>query len=296
MSLSRWVVVGYARSEGFGRNIYKVTGNTDINTDSSSFSSMADMSLTFTPKRSMVYVNFSASGTMDKGGNSDAQGYAAFRMMNGATQIAGTTTIATDRSFSVSGSGGIAFYDSGGKSSNYFDNETITSTYNPVNPADKVSVSFSFFNTESTFDGLMIYNGPNASFPLLSSGSNYNYYACPNGAYTGTGLYSAQGKTFTSTDASGALTFVFTSDTNTRRAGWEASVTSSIAGPPTSGYSLDTAWNTGFTMYPVQVTPGVETIISIQWLRDGNPGLPKVLRNNVNTNRQRSHRNLTIID
>src|SRR5690606_10644752 len=57
---------------------------------------------------------------------------------------------------------------------------------------------------------------------------------------------------------------------------------------------LETAWNAGFTMYPVSVTPGTPTTISIRWLRDGN--FPNVLRNNVATDADRSHRNLTILD
>src|SRR5690606_15392460 len=66
-NLQRWIVVGYSDMGGYGRNVYSSIGTTDINTNSPAFSNMADMSITFTPKHSTVYVNFSASGTMDKG-------------------------------------------------------------------------------------------------------------------------------------------------------------------------------------------------------------------------------------
>lgn len=295
-SLQRWVVIGYADIGGYGRNVYNNIGLDDTSTNSTNSNAMKDMSLTFTPKHSVVYVNFSASGTMDKGANSDAQGYAAFQIMRGNTSIAGTTTLATDRSFLGSGCSGTAFYDSGGINNDYSNNENVIYSFLPTNPGEKVSVTFSTFVTESSWDGLRVYNGSITPANLIDSGyRNFNYYPLANGAYTGTGNFTAQGLTFTSTAQSGALNFVFTSDGATTRPGWEACVTSSV-GPPPSGYSLDSAWNAGFTMYPVSVTPGVQTTININWSRNGNPGLADVLRNNVSSNADRSHRSITIFD
>src|SRR5690606_27373798 len=58
----------------------------------------------------------------------------------------------------------------------------------------------------------------------ISSGSTNNRATCPNGAWTGTATFSAQGKTFVSTHPSGALTFVFKSDGSGTRAGWAAEI------------------------------------------------------------------------
>ncbi|QLH30778.1 MAG: hypothetical protein HWD63_16240 [Candidatus Parvibacillus calidus] len=89
-----------------------------------------------------------------------------------------------------------------------------------------MTVYFTAFNTESSWDGLMIYDGPDATYPLISSGSNYNNPpTCPDGAWTGTGAFSAAGQSFTSTDASGALTFVFKSDGSFNYSGWAANIT-----------------------------------------------------------------------
>ncbi|MEZ4985132.1 MAG: hypothetical protein R2795_08880 [Saprospiraceae bacterium] len=70
----------------------------------------------------------------------------------------------------------------------------------------------------------MIHDGANTSAPIFSSGSTYNRTTCPNGAWTGTAGFFSQWNDFTSTDASGCLTFRFTSDGSGERAGWAASI------------------------------------------------------------------------
>lgn len=427
MFLERWVVNGSTDVGGYGKNVKSKTGSTDIDTDSSDAVDMTDMDITFTPKHSTVFVNFSASGTMDKGGGSDAKAFANFELNKDGTTIAGATTLASDRSLTESENGGgstsceVIVYDSGGATNDYTDNETyirtytppvgqkvsitflsfrtegyfdglriyngpntsyplfastststnidmtclpgawngngeyspvgrtFTSTapggqihlvftsdysvhysgweacinyevpapidcreifydtggangnynngensgpitYSPTNPGEKVVIEFLSFNTEQSYDGLMVYDGPNISSPIISSGSTYNRGTCPNGAWTGTGLYSAAGKVFTSSAPGGELTFWFTSDSSVNNTGWEACVNS------VSVYSLDTAWNASFTMYPVTVTPGVETTIKIRWSRDSSGGNADVLRNNVASDLDRSHRSLTIFD
>lgn len=182
------------------------------------------------------------------------------------------------------------FYDSGGAGGNYPDYDNYTRTFTPVNSGEKVSVEFLTFNTEQNYDGLMIYDGPDTSSPLISSGYTGSGTYCPNGAWTGTGTYSAEGKIFTSSAPGGELTFVFKSDVSGNRSGWKACVNSVTV------YRLETAWNAGFMMYPVNVTPGVETTIKIQWSRDSTGGPPGVLRNNVSSDVDRSHRSLTIFD
>src|SRR5690606_35996870 len=102
------------------------------------------------------------------------------------------------------------------------------------------------------------------STPIISSGSTYNRTTCPNGAWTGSTVYSANGHSFTSTHSSGALTFVFTSDGSYGFLGWEASVTCAPPPPcvpPTSitlgevtGAEATFSWNAvsnaeGYTWY-----------------------------------------------
>jgi len=127
---------------------------------------------------------------------------------------------------------GDTWYDTGGASASYSNNENYTVTIYPANAGDVVTVTFNSFNTEQGWDGMMIYNGPDASSPVIGSGSTYNRATCPNDAWTGAAgdQYTADGHSFTSTDASGALTFVFTSDGSGTRDGWEAGVT--CAPPP----------------------------------------------------------------
>ena len=436
-SVQRWVVMSHTDTGGYGKNIQSKVGITDIETDVSTAVDMEDMVITFTPKNPKVYVNFSASGTMDKGAGGSAQGFANFELRKDATTVAGITTLASDRSFIDMDTGPCGnesceemFYDNGGPNGNYNNHNftDITTFTPPVGSGQKTSVYFISFNTEARYDGLMVYDGPNDQSPLIPSSyihTSGNSTTCPTGAWNGPGTsgtseYSAEGVTFTSTHPTGALHFVFKTDisilgpgweacvnyisptpcremfydlggasapypanttqtqlytptnpgerisvhftdfqTNysdglmiydgpdntypiissgspangsrapagswrgddngpysakgqtftassnggelyfvfkggiTTRRGWEACV-SSIEAP--SDFSLDTAWNAGLTMYPVNVTPGVETTIKVRWSRNGNNNLPYILRNNVNSEADRSHRSLTIFD
>ncbi|HFS67422.1 MAG TPA: hypothetical protein ENK67_04345, partial [Flavobacteriia bacterium] len=94
------------------------------------------------------------------------------------------------------------FVDSGGVNGNYSNGEDITTTLCPDNNGDVVTVQFLSFETESGFDDLSIYDGSDASATLL-------------GVFDGTNIP----PTFTSTDASGCLTFVFHSDGSDNRSG-----------------------------------------------------------------------------
>lgn len=106
---------------------------------------------------------------------------------------------------------GTVFYDSGGVSGNYANNENITTVIAPANPGQAVTVTFTSFNTESGYDYLKVYNGPNATYPALHTGNGFSGTTLPG--------------SFTATTESGALTFVFTSDFSGTRSGWAANVT-----------------------------------------------------------------------
>ena len=105
------------------------------------------------------------------------------------------------------------FFDTGGLAGNYQNNENYTVTIPPAIAGQQVTVAFTSFNTEPVLDKLVIYDGTAAGTLL--------------GTYSGTTLP----PTFTGSTASGALTFVFTSDGSVVRAGWIANVT--CAPPPT---------------------------------------------------------------
>lgn len=90
-----------------------------------------------------------------------------------------------------------------------------------MNVGDKVKVTFTSFNIEATYDALYVYDGPDSSFPLIDSGNPATFSGFPAGGYYGT----TNPRPFTSTDPSGALTFVFLSDFSGSFTGWEADVT-----------------------------------------------------------------------
>ena len=115
-------------------------------------------------------------------------------------------------SFETSPGCGEKFYDNGGSSGNYSNDSLETTTITPDNPGDVVTVTFLSFYTESSYDELTIYDGPDDASPLI-------------GTFDG----SSSPGSVTSSHSSGALTFVFESDGSVNEYGWEADVTCSAA-------------------------------------------------------------------
>ncbi|MCB0399943.1 MAG: CUB domain-containing protein, partial [Winogradskyella sp.] len=111
---------------------------------------------------------------------------------------------------------GDPFYDSGGSTGNYSNNELTTTTFFPDTAGDAVTVTFTDFDLESGWDFLYVYDGPDATYPSL-------------GTFSGTGIPGP----FTSSDPTGALTFVFDSDSSFTYSGWEASLSCAPYVPPT---------------------------------------------------------------
>ncbi|MSP84857.1 MAG: hypothetical protein EXR18_03390, partial [Flavobacteriaceae bacterium] len=112
------------------------------------------------------------------------------------------------------GCGG-SFYDLGGPNGLYPNNITAatgTIAICPSIPGQVVTVTFNSFATQSGLDLLKVYDGDVATGTLV-------------GTFSGTATIGP----FTATNASGCLTFVFTSNATTNAAGWDASVT---CGPP----------------------------------------------------------------
>ena len=106
------------------------------------------------------------------------------------------------------------FIDSGGTTANYTNNSNTTTTICPVTTGDVVTVTFTAFSVQNGFDFLKVYNGSDATAPLLAN-------------LTGTTLPPS----FTSSATNGCLTFVFTSNASVTAPGWASNV--SCAPPPT---------------------------------------------------------------
>jgi len=96
-------------------------------------------------------------------------------------------------------------YDNGGVQGNYTDNATNTMRINPSTPNSNVKVTFEAFDLEYNWDFLEIYNGIDATAPLIAR-------------LTGTTLPAS----YTSSADGGQLFFRFTSDVVTNAAGFVA--------------------------------------------------------------------------
>ncbi|MBN2777206.1 MAG: hypothetical protein JXR36_06175 [Bacteroidales bacterium] len=99
-----------------------------------------------------------------------------------------------------------SFYDSGGSASNYSLDEDYTKTFSAATPGSALQFVFASFATESSYDELTIYDGPNDSYPVI-------------------GVYSGTTSPGTITSSGQFLTFNFYSDDMfASYAGWEASI------------------------------------------------------------------------
>ncbi|MEZ5082648.1 MAG: PKD domain-containing protein [Bacteroidales bacterium] len=103
------------------------------------------------------------------------------------------------------------FYDPGGSSGSYSNNEDYIETFYPSTAGAQLEFNFTQFDVEyqssCNYDYLNIYNGANTSAPLI-------------GEYCGT---NSPG-TVTSSNAAGALTFEWHSDVSVTGTGWAASI------------------------------------------------------------------------
>lgn len=101
------------------------------------------------------------------------------------------------------------FYDTGGPDGQYQSNENLTMTFLPTTPNAVIRADFVSFETESGYDYLYIYDGPNSMSPQISGS--------PFSGTTGPGMVQA-------TNAEGSLTFRFTSDYSVTKSGWHAEI------------------------------------------------------------------------
>lgn len=121
------------------------------------------------------------------------------------------------------------FLDSGGQSGNYSSDEAITYTICPDSTGDVVSVDFTSFSTENNgtsgcYDGLTIYDGPDNTAPTIDPPGGGTIWCWDRNDTPAAGTGDLQGMMITSTDPTGCVTFVFTSDGSVQRPGWVANV------------------------------------------------------------------------
>jgi len=143
---------------------------------------------------------------------------------------------------------GGTFTDPAGLTANYANNSDYTVTICPTNPGDVVTVTFTSFNTEATFDVLYVYNGNSTAAPQLTSNNpaGNNPANIPPGGFWGTAIPGP----FTSTSPDGCLTFRFRSDTNNTLEGWDAIVSCAPScDPPSNPASLFFCDPTGLPIY-----------------------------------------------
>ena len=111
------------------------------------------------------------------------------------------------------------FHDSGGATANYTNNENCTFLIQPL-CAQNITLSFTEFATESCCDRLLIYDGADASAPLLV---NLGGSSLPTNVTT----------------TGGAMFMEFTSDGSVVLAGWEATWSSQIpASDPVANFTI----------------------------------------------------------
>ncbi len=160
---------------------------------------------------------------------------------DGLSAFAGPVTFAT--LITPPACGG-KFYDTGGPDGNYDNNENVTTVISPDNAGDFVTVTFLSFNVEAGWDALYVYDGPDATYPMISSGNPATNSGFPAGGYYGTTIPGP----FSSTDESGALTFVFRSESSFTYSGWEADVTCAMFPPPND--MIENSINVGDIGFP----------------------------------------------
>ncbi len=106
------------------------------------------------------------------------------------------------------------FYDSGGPTGNYVDDERTVWTIAPTN-ATTVSLTVNNLNIENTWDYLFIYDGNDVWSPLI-------------------GLYTGTNSPGTVTSTGGVITVEFRSDCSANQTGWNANWTSNASAPPSN--------------------------------------------------------------
>ncbi|HEX8270039.1 MAG TPA: T9SS type A sorting domain-containing protein [Flavobacterium sp.] len=114
-----------------------------------------------------------------------------------------------------------AYYDTGGPTWNYSNNENSIYTICPTVAGEYVSVTFTAFDTEANWDALYVFNGNSTAAPqITSSNGSGNVPGGITGGYWGNDIPGP----FFSSSPDGCLTFWFRSDSVENGPGWAANV------------------------------------------------------------------------
>ncbi len=151
------------------------------------------------------------------------------------------------------------FNDSGGATGNYSSGENCSFLIQPP-CAQNITLSFSAFETEATFDILTVFDGADASAPILLSASGFNI---PQDI----------------TSSGGALFITFVSDGSVTFPGWEATWTAAV---PTSAPVADfTPSNSNPAFAELITFTDQSTEFPTSWLWDFGDGNQAFVQNPV---------------
>ncbi|HRG18022.1 MAG TPA: hypothetical protein PLP39_02945 [Flavobacterium lutivivi] len=133
---------------------------------------------------------------------------------------------------------GDTFTDNGGTDANYQNNTYEITTICSSIPGENVVVTFTSFDVESYWDGLLVYDGDSISSTQIASSNGVGSGALATipGAFWGTTIPGP----FMSSNPEGCLTFRFISDNTANKPGWVAEITCGNTAPcvtPTNIYA-----------------------------------------------------------
>jgi gliding motility-associated-like protein len=172
---------------------------------------------------------------------------------------------------------GGTFVDNGGSAANYNNSSDSTVTICPTTIGDVVTVTFTTFNTEATWDALYVFDGNSIGAPQIASANGAgNVPGGLTGGYWGNLTGANIPGPFTSTSADGCLTFRFRSDASVNNPGWVANVT--CASPatcrkPTLFSSNAVTYNSAELTWTQPINPdsSVATAWQVLYLPCGSP-------------------------
>lgn len=108
------------------------------------------------------------------------------------------------------------FYDTGGASANYINNENITITFCPETAGMGISLNFSVLDVESGWDFISFYDGNSTAAPLIATMTGNTVLPV---------IAASMGNT------TGCITVKFTSDSSISRVGWAAAISCIVPQP-----------------------------------------------------------------
>ena len=155
------------------------------------------------------------------------QGFSAYYTSTQNAYCSGSTTTLLAQSGTLSDGSGFK---------NYSNNTTCSWLIQPLNATD-ITLTFTTFNTEQDYDGVIVYDGSNNAAPVL-------------GQFSGTSIPSSL------TSTSGSMLVEFLSDPAVRGQGWTAKYSSKIM----TGIG-DALFKSNFSLYP-NPTNGIFTVNS----------------------------------